>query len=100
MSRIPTPPPRQREPRARDRKYLDSFRDTACEACGANDGTVVPAHMTIGWGRRSEKPHDYLVAGLCFACHGIADGGNWTERARLWLEVLRTLMRKRYEGGM
>ena len=37
-----------REPPLRDRAYLDSFRDRACDACGALDGTVVAAHIRTG----------------------------------------------------
>jgi hypothetical protein len=99
VSKIPTPPPRQREPRQRDRKYLDTFRDmAACEACGKpNDGTIIPAHFGMQNFARGYKTHDYLVAGLCFECHEQADHADRETRMWLWLAVLRKLMRDRHE---
>ena len=56
--------------RVRDRRYLDSFRDTACFACGLQDGTVVAAHIRHGMaGGISLKPDDSLTLPLCGLCH-------------------------------
>ncbi len=87
-----------KQPRARSRKYLDSFRDRACEACGHTDGTTIPAHCSIGLlGGIGIKAPDWAVAALCGPCHFIADEGPILERLKLWVKVLQTLMRARYE---
>lgn len=86
-------------PRTRDKKWLTHIaRDKPCEACGCNDGTTVPAHCNIGLlGGMGLKAPDWAVAGLCFDCHARADNGPIVERLRLWVKVLQTLMRQRYE---
>ena len=89
---------RQREPREKDRKYLDSFRDTTCESCGAADETVVGAHFSFGNFARGMKADDYFTAGLCFKCHAISDQGSFKERTAIWLKVLKKLMRDRYRA--
>ena len=54
----------------RDRKYLDSYRDAACYACGAHDGTVVGAHIRHGHGGgMGLKPGDDMTLPLCAKCH-------------------------------
>ena len=57
----------------RDRKYLNSYRDAACYACGAHDGTVVGAHIRHGFFGMGAKPDDSLTLPLCAKCH--ADQG-------------------------
>ena len=58
--------------RIRDRKYLDSFRGAACWACGAQDGTVVAAHIRHGMaGGMALKPDDSLTLPLCAGCHAM-----------------------------
>lgn len=83
-----------KNPRVKDRAYLDGFRDTDCEACGANDGTVVGAHVrTGGEGGTGYKPHDYLTVGLCFDCHCEQEanpGPEW------WMRVFKRMLKKRY----
>ena len=64
-------PPKQ--PLIRDRKYLNSYRDAACYACGAHDGTVVGAHIRAGFFGMGVKPDDSLTLPLCAKCH--ADQG-------------------------
>jgi hypothetical protein len=81
--------------RVEDRKYLDSFRYRPCEACDAQDGTVVPAHIRTGnEGGTALKPSDDLVVALCFSCHAEQErniGANW------WFEkVFKRIIRKRY----
>lgn len=61
----------------RNRKLLDVIRQSPCQACGREDGTVVAAHsnqLRDGKGR-GIKSHDYRVAALCYACHMELDQG-------------------------
>lgn len=53
----------------RDRKYLNSYRDASCYACGACDGTVVGAHIRRGFFGLGIKPDDSLTLPLCAKCH-------------------------------
>lgn len=88
--------------RIRDRKWLNAHRDFACAACGASDGTVIPAHIRAGHeGGAGLKPGDDLVIPLCHACHMDQEahpGADW------WLEnVLKPQARRRYQfwkGGL
>jgi len=89
-------PVRQRHPRENERKYLDTFRDTACESCGANDGTTVPAHCNLGGDGVGWKQTG-VVAGLCASCHSAADGAPIVERYKVWIRVLTRLLKARYE---
>jgi hypothetical protein len=85
----------QRQPRMDARRYLDSFAERACDACGALDGTIVPAHIRTGHeGGTGYKPDDDLVLALCFKCHGDQEAtpGPWW-----WVEhVLKRIARNRY----
>ena len=61
----------------RNRNLLDVIRQSPCQACGREDGTVVAAHsnqLRDGKGR-GLKSHDYRVAALCYACHMELDQG-------------------------
>lgn len=85
-----------REPRERDRKYLDSYRDRSCDACGAMDGTIVGAHIRTGHEAGiGQKPDDALTLALCFRCHQAQEaepGPRW------WCEhVLKRIARNRYD---
>ena len=58
------------------------MRDSPCQQCGREDGTVVAAHsnqMRDGKGR-GLKAHDYRIAALCFTCHAEIDQGNKMSR--------------------
>lgn len=82
--------------RTGERGYLKSFRDTACEACGAT-GTVVAAHFNMN---RAGMKNPGVVAGLCHDCHAVADrrfNVSKVEAQRVWLRVLRKLLRERFE---
>ena len=78
----------------RDRKLLDIVRESPCQHCGAQDGTVVAAHsnqLRDGKGR-GIKAHDYRVAALCFKCHHELDQGPAMakfERVTMWEEAHR-----------
>lgn len=88
--------PNFKSPRIADQKYLRSMKDRPCAACGAEDGTVVGAHMRwhefSGMGR---KPDDALVVPLCFECHADQEanpGPEW------WAQnVLKPMLRQRYQ---
>ena len=78
----------------RDRRLLDAVRQSPCQHCGVQDGTVVAAHsnqLRDGKGR-SLKAHDYRIAALCFKCHTEIDQGNKLskqERVNIWEEAHR-----------
>ena len=59
----------------RDRKYLNSFRDSRCFACGMRDSTVVAAHIRHGFYGLGIKPGDDLTLPLCAKCHA-EEGAN------------------------
>jgi hypothetical protein len=66
----------------RSDKLLRALRDSPCQQCGREDGTVVAAHsnqMRDGKGR-GLKAHDYRIAALCFTCHAEIDQGNKMSR--------------------
>ena len=78
----------------RNPKLLTIVRQSPCQHCGADDGTVVAAHsnqLRDGKGR-SVKAHDYRIAALCFKCHSELDQGatmSKTERLEMWEEAHR-----------
>ena len=72
----------------RNKKLLEVVRDSPCQLCGAEDGTVVAAHsnqLRDGKGR-SIKAHDYRIAALCFRCHADIDQGRMSreDKQDLW----------------
>ena len=61
----------------RNKKLLELVRQSPCQTCGTEDGTVVAAHsnqLRDGKGR-GLKAHDYRIAALCFRCHSELDQG-------------------------
>ena len=78
----------------RDRKLLDVIRQSPCQTCGREDGTIVAAHsnqLRDGKGR-GIKAHDYRIAALCHACHSEIDQGaklSKAERIEAWEEAHR-----------
>lgn len=73
----------------RNKKLLEVVRESPCQLCGAEDGTVVAAHsnqLRDGKGR-SIKAHDYRIAALCFSCHSQIDQGSKMsreDRVEIW----------------
>lgn len=73
----------------RNKKLLETVRESPCQLCGAEDGTVVAAHsnqLRDGKGR-AIKSHDFRVAALCFRCHSDIDQGSKMskeDRVDLW----------------
>ena len=72
----------------RNKKLLEAVRESPCQLCGAQDGTVVAAHsnqLRDGKGR-SIKAHDYRIAALCYTCHADIDQGKMSreDKQDLW----------------
>lgn len=72
----------------RNKKLLEVVRESPCQLCGAEDGTVVAAHsnqLRDGKGR-SIKAHDYRIAALCYTCHADIDQGRMSreDKQDLW----------------
>ena len=72
----------------RNKKLLEVVRESPCQLCGAEDGTVVAAHsnqLRDGKGR-SIKAHDYRIAALCYTCHADIDQGKMSreDKQDLW----------------
>jgi len=69
-------------------------RQSPCQQCGRQDGTVVAAHsnqLRDGKGR-GIKAHDYRIAALCYSCHMDLDQGkslDKAERVEIWEEAHR-----------
>ena len=78
----------------RNQKLLEIVRNSPCQNCGSQNGTVCAAHsnqLRDGKGR-SLKAHDFRVAALCFRCHSNLDQGyqmDKEERKELWEEAQR-----------
>ena len=81
-------------PMYRNKKLLEVVRDSPCQICGVNNGTVVAAHsnqLRDGKGR-GLKSQDYRIAALCFTCHAEIDQGakmSKEERLNAWEEAHR-----------
>lgn len=56
----------------RSRHYLDLCRPRLCIECGADDGTIVPAHRNHGKGI-GHKCSDAWSIPLCVRCHALFD---------------------------
>ena len=78
----------------RSKKLLEVVRESPCQNCGAQDGTICAAHsnqLRDGKGR-GIKADDYRIAALCFRCHSELDQGtkmSRAERVELWEEAHR-----------
>jgi hypothetical protein len=73
----------------RNKKLLEIVRESPCQHCGIEDGTVVAAHSNqlIDGKGRGLKAHDYRIAALCFTCHSELDQGrdlSKSERVNMW----------------
>jgi ribosomal protein S27AE len=73
----------------RNKKLLEALRESPCQHCGKQDGTIVAAHsnqLRDGKGR-GIKAHDYRTAALCYWCHMELDQGkdlSKADREELW----------------
>jgi hypothetical protein len=88
----------------RNQKLLEAARESPCQICGANDGTVVAAHsnqLRDGKGR-GLKAHDYRISSLCYQCHMDLDqGANLTkeERVNKWEDAHRRTIGWLFDNG-
>ena len=88
----------------RNKKLLELVRQSPCQTCGTEDGTVVAAHsnqLRDGKGR-GLKAHDYRIAALCFRCHTELDQGtkmSKAERVESWEEAHRGTIGWLFEKG-
>ena len=78
----------------RNKALLEAVRESPCQICGAEDGTVVAAHsnqLRDGKGK-AIKAHDFRIAALCYRCHHEIDQGSKMskqERLNAWEEAHR-----------
>jgi hypothetical protein len=78
----------------RNQRLLEIVRNSPCQNCETQNGTVCAAHsnqLRDGKGR-SLKAHDFRVAALCFRCHSNLDQGyqmSKEERTEFWEEAHR-----------
>ena len=88
----------------RNKKLLELVRQSPCQTCGNQDGTVVAAHsnqLRDGKGR-SIKAHDYRIAALCYSCHMELDQGkslDKAERVEIWEEAHRKTIAWLFENN-
>jgi len=78
----------------RNKKLLEIVRESPCQCCGRQDGTVVAAHSNQQRDGKGTaiKAHDYRIAALCHRCHFELDAGNRLskqERQDMWEEAHR-----------
>ena len=62
----------------RNKKLLEIVRESPCQVCGIEDGTVVAAHsnqMRDGKGTGT-KASDAIIAAMCYNCHSSLDNGS------------------------
>ena len=78
----------------RNKKILELVRQSPCQNCGIENGTIVAAHsnqLRDGKGK-SIKAHDFRIAALCHRCHHDVDASASMSRAEklaVWEEAHR-----------
>lgn len=88
----------------RNKKLLELVRQSPCQKCGNQGGTVVAAHsnqLRDGKGR-GIKAHDYRIAALCYSCHMELDQGkslDKAERVEIWEEAHRKTIAWLFENN-
>jgi hypothetical protein len=89
----------------RNQKLLEAVRESPCQLCGTQNGTVVAAHsnqLRDGKGR-GIKAHDYRIAALCYHCHmEIDQGKSMSREMRLnaWDEAHRKTVGWLFENNL
>ena len=88
----------------RNKALLEIVRESPCQICGAQDGTVVAAHSNQQRDGKGMgiKAHDYRIAALCFSCHAEIDQGkslNKQEKFNQWDEAHRRTIGWLFELG-
>ena len=88
----------------RNKKLLEVVRESPCQHCGVEDGTVVAAHSN--WSEDGKgmgiKSSDAAIAALCYNCHVILDqGASLDKQARkdMWNYAHKKTMRFLIENG-
>lgn len=78
--------PREVDLNYRNRKLLDLVNGHACINCGADDGTIVPAHSNqqVHGKGKSIKAHDCFFIPLCHSCHAWLDQGTGKDPTGIW----------------
>ena len=88
----------------RNKRLLEICRQSPCNVCGVEDGTVVAAHsnqLRDGKGK-GIKAHDYRIASLCYKCHMELDQGSKLsklQRVELWDEAHRKTIGWLFDNG-
>lgn len=88
----------------RNQKLLEIVRQSPCQNCGSQDGTVCAAHsnqMRDGKGK-GIKANDYRIAALCFRCHSELDQGSKLtreERLQIWEDAHRKTVGWLFDNG-
>ena len=88
----------------RNKALLEIVRESPCQICGTQDGTVVAAHSNQQRDGKGMgiKAHDYRIAALCFSCHAKIDQGkslNKQEKFNQWDEAHRRTIGWLFELG-
>ena len=89
----------------RNKKLLEIVRNSPCQICGCQDGTIVAAHsnqLRDGKGK-GIKAHDYRIAALCYKCHMELDQGNkLTKQQKFydWDDAHRKTIGELFEQGL
>jgi hypothetical protein len=88
----------------RNKKLLETVRESPCQLCGAQDGTVVAAHSNQQRDGKGTgiKAHDYRIAALCYTCHAELDQGSKMskeDRQDLWEMAHRKTVGWLFESG-
>lgn len=84
--------------------WLSLCKDQQCSGCGADDGTVVPAHANsqeFGKGM-GHKADDWTVVPLCMTCHDRLDkSGEPREVKRaFWERCWNRHMKRLFRAGL
>lgn len=88
----------------RSQYLLEVVRESACQHCGKQDGTVCAAHSNQQRDGKGTgiKAHDYRIAALCHSCHYKLDQGNSLtkdERREMWEDAHRKTVGWLFESG-
>ena len=88
----------------RNKKLLEIVRESPCQHCGIQDGTIVAAHsnqLRDGKGR-GLKSSDARIAALCYRCHSELDQGKTLskdQRVEMWESAHRATIGWLFENG-
>lgn len=88
----------------RNKKLLELVRQSPCQSCGSQDGTVCAAHSNQSRDGKGKgiKAADYRIAALCHRCHHELDQGirlTRLERLELWEDAHRKTVGWLFDNG-